>query len=77
MKIGFILYVQFSNLQGKPLREAKTEITFAASFFDWFSGEARRAYGETIPGTGAGKKMLTIRKPLGVCAFITPVSHYS
>ncbi len=58
--------------QGKPLAEAKGEVAFAASFFDWFAEEARRGYGETIPSFGNDKRLFTIKQPVGVCAAITP-----
>lgn len=58
--------------QGKPLAEAKGEVTYGASFIEWFAEEARRIYGETIPSTDNGKRYLVIRQPVGVCAAITP-----
>ncbi|HEX6914430.1 MAG TPA: NAD-dependent succinate-semialdehyde dehydrogenase [Chitinophagaceae bacterium] len=58
--------------QGKPLAEAKAEIAYGASFIEWFAEECRRSYGETIPSPVKGKRMLTIRQPVGVVAAITP-----
>jgi succinate-semialdehyde dehydrogenase/glutarate-semialdehyde dehydrogenase len=58
--------------QGKPLAEAKGEVAYGASFIEWFAEEARRVYGETIPGTDSSKRYLVIRQPVGVCAAITP-----
>lgn len=58
--------------QGKPLAEAKGEILYGASFVEWFAEEARRVYGDTIPGHGADKRIVTIKQPIGVCAAITP-----
>ncbi|MFT9100023.1 MAG: NAD-dependent succinate-semialdehyde dehydrogenase [Zymomonas mobilis subsp. pomaceae] len=58
--------------QGKPLAEAKGEILFAASFFRWFAEEARRSYGEVIPTTKTDCRYITVKKPIGVCAAITP-----
>ncbi|WP_417585708.1 NADP-dependent succinate-semialdehyde dehydrogenase [Nitrincola sp.] len=58
--------------QGKPLAEAKGEIAYAASFVEWFAEEAKRVYGETIPGHQADKRILVIRQPIGVAAAITP-----
>jgi succinate-semialdehyde dehydrogenase/glutarate-semialdehyde dehydrogenase len=57
---------------GKPLTEAKGEVAYGASFVEWFAGEAVRADGETMPSPVAGKRLLTIRQPVGVCAAITP-----
>jgi succinate-semialdehyde dehydrogenase/glutarate-semialdehyde dehydrogenase len=58
--------------QGKPLAEAKGEVTYGASFIEWFAEEARRVYGETIPSTDSSKRYLVIKQPVGVCAAITP-----
>jgi succinate-semialdehyde dehydrogenase/glutarate-semialdehyde dehydrogenase len=58
--------------QGKPLAEAKGEVAYGASFVEWFAEEARRVYGETIPGPDITKRYLTVRQPIGVCAAITP-----
>jgi succinate-semialdehyde dehydrogenase/glutarate-semialdehyde dehydrogenase len=58
--------------QGKPLAEARGEVTYGASFIEWFAEEARRVYGQTIPSTDNGKRYLVIKQPIGVCAAITP-----
>ncbi len=58
--------------QGKPLAEAKGEITYAASFIEWFAEEAKRIYGDVIPGHQADKRILVLRQPVGVVAAITP-----
>jgi len=58
--------------QGKPLREARTEIDYAASYIEWFSEEARRSYGDVIPSASADVRQLVLREPVGVCAAITP-----
>lgn len=58
--------------QGKPIAEAKGEISYAASFVRWFSEEGVRAYGETIPAPTAKSRFVTIRQPVGVAALITP-----
>ncbi len=57
---------------GKPLAEAKGEVGYGASFVEWFAEEAKRAYGETIPGVVGDKRLITIKQPIGVCAAITP-----
>ncbi|MDA8343928.1 MAG: NAD-dependent succinate-semialdehyde dehydrogenase [Thermaerobacter sp.] len=57
---------------GKPLSEADAEVTYAASFIEWFSEEAKRAYGRTIPATRAEKRILVLRQPIGIVAAITP-----
>ncbi|PZX06010.1 NAD-dependent succinate-semialdehyde dehydrogenase [Celeribacter halophilus] len=58
--------------QGKPLAEAAGEITYGASFVEWFAEEARRIYGETIPGHQPDKRILVMKQPIGVVAAITP-----
>ncbi len=58
--------------QGKPLAEAKGEIAYGASFVEWFAEEAKRVYGETIPGTAPGTRIQVIRQPVGVVGAITP-----
>src|SRR5688572_16416652 len=58
--------------QGKPLAEARAEIQYAASFIEWFSEEARRVYGDTIPGHHADQRIIVQKHPVGVVAAITP-----
>ncbi|RCX28042.1 NAD-dependent succinate-semialdehyde dehydrogenase [Thioalbus denitrificans] len=58
--------------QGKPLPEAKGEIAYAAAFLQWFSEEAKRAYGDTIPAARPGQHIVVIKQPVGVSAAITP-----
>jgi succinate-semialdehyde dehydrogenase/glutarate-semialdehyde dehydrogenase len=58
--------------QGKPLPEAKGEVAYAASFVEWFAEEAKRAYGDVIPGHQADKRIVCLKEPVGVCAAITP-----
>ena len=56
--------------QGKPLAEAKGEIAYAASFIEWFAEEAKRIYGDTIPGHQPDKRIIVIKQPIGVTAAI-------
>ncbi|MEM7732771.1 MAG: NAD-dependent succinate-semialdehyde dehydrogenase [Pseudomonadota bacterium] len=58
--------------QGKPLAEAKGEIVYGASFIEFFAEEAKRIYGETIPGHQRDKRITVIKQPIGVVASITP-----
>jgi succinate-semialdehyde dehydrogenase/glutarate-semialdehyde dehydrogenase len=58
--------------QGKPLAEAAGEIAYAAAYIEWFSEEARRVYGDVIPGHNADKRILVLRQPVGVVGAITP-----
>ena len=57
---------------GKPLAEAKGEIAYGASFIEFFAEEAKRIYGETIPGHQRDKRITVMRQPIGVAASITP-----
>ena len=57
---------------GKPFPEAKGEIAYGASFIEWFGEEAKRIYGETIPGHLPDKRLTVIRQPIGVVGSITP-----
>ena len=58
--------------QGKPLAEAKGEIAYGASFIEFFAEEAKRVYGETIPGHQRDKRITVLKQPIGVAASITP-----
>ncbi|MCX4164190.1 MULTISPECIES: NAD-dependent succinate-semialdehyde dehydrogenase [Paraburkholderia] len=58
--------------QGKPLAEARGEVAYAASFFEWFAEEAKRSYGDVIPSPKPGSKIIVTREPVGVVAAITP-----
>lgn len=58
--------------QGKPLAEAKGEIAYGASFIEFMGEQAKRVYGETIPGHQRDKRITVIKQPIGVAASITP-----
>ena len=58
--------------QGKPLSEAKGEISYGASFIEWFAEEGKRVYGDVIPPHQRDKRLLVLRQPVGVVAAITP-----
>jgi succinate-semialdehyde dehydrogenase / glutarate-semialdehyde dehydrogenase len=58
--------------QGKPLAEAKGEITYAASFIEWFAEEGKRVAGDTLASPAADKRIVVTKEPIGVCAAITP-----
>jgi succinate-semialdehyde dehydrogenase/glutarate-semialdehyde dehydrogenase len=58
--------------QGKPLAESRGEVAYAAAFLEWFGEEAKRIYGDTIPGHQADKRIVVIKQPIGVAACITP-----
>lgn len=57
---------------GKPLAESRGEVGYAAAFLKWFAEEAKRASGDIIPQPMPGRRLLTIKQPVGVCGMITP-----
>ena len=58
--------------QGKPLAESRGEVSYGASFIEWFAEEAKRVYGEVIPANSNDRKLLVIKQPIGVTVAITP-----
>ena len=58
--------------QGKPLAESRGEITYAASFIEWFAEEGKRVYGDMVPQNTHGRRILVMKEPIGVFAAITP-----
>ena len=66
------LAVLMTAEQGKPLAEARGEVAYAAAFIEWFAEEAKRVYGDVIPGHQPDKRILVLRQPVGVVAAITP-----
>ena len=66
--LGMILTAEM----GKPIAEGKGEIMYGASFIEWFAEEAKRIYGETIPGHLPDKRITVLKQPVGVVASITP-----
>src|SRR5699024_1641968 len=58
--------------QGKPIGEARDEVSYAASFLRWFAEQGRRAYGAAIPPENPTTAVGTILEPVGVAAIITP-----
>ena len=57
---------------GKPIGDARGEVSYAANFFQWFAEEAPRTYGDTIPASIAGNRVITLKESVGVCGLITP-----
>ncbi|EXJ87241.1 succinate-semialdehyde dehydrogenase (NADP+) [Capronia epimyces CBS 606.96] len=57
---------------GKTLTEAKGEVTYAASFLEWFAGEAERVHGEVVPSANLNQRILTFKQPVGVAACLSP-----
>lgn len=66
------LAVMLTSEGGKPISEARGEITYSASFLEWFAEEGKRLYGDVIPGHQADKRIVVTRQPVGVVAAITP-----
>ncbi|PDT50117.1 succinate-semialdehyde dehydrogenase (NADP(+)) [Sinorhizobium fredii] len=66
------LAVILTSEMGKPLAEARGEVAYGASYIEWFGEEAKRIYGDTIPGHQADKRLLVLKQPLGVVAAIAP-----
>jgi succinate-semialdehyde dehydrogenase / glutarate-semialdehyde dehydrogenase len=58
--------------EGKPLVESRGEISYAASFLEWFAEEAKRVYGDIIPASSRSKRIFVLKRPVGICAAITP-----
>ena len=58
--------------QGKPINESRGEIVYGASFIEWFSEEAKRIYGDTIPDPMTDRRIVVLKQPVGVVASITP-----
>jgi len=58
--------------QGKPIAEARGEITYGASFVEWFAEEGKRVYGDIIPDVSPDRRIVIIKQPVGVVAAITP-----
>jgi succinate-semialdehyde dehydrogenase/glutarate-semialdehyde dehydrogenase len=67
-EIGTVMTLE----QGKPLAEARGEVEYAASFMEWFAGEAERIYGQIVPPMNAANRVLVLRQGIGVSAAITP-----
>jgi succinate-semialdehyde dehydrogenase/glutarate-semialdehyde dehydrogenase len=66
------LAVILTTEMGKPLAEAKGEILYGASFIEWFAEEAKRVYGDVIPGHQPDKRIIVLKQPVGVVGSITP-----
>ncbi|MCA0938606.1 NAD-dependent succinate-semialdehyde dehydrogenase [Salipiger pacificus] len=57
---------------GKPWAEARGEILYGASYVEWFAEEAKRVYGDMIPGAQSSTRMVIVKQPVGVVGAITP-----
>ena len=61
-----------SREMGKPLKEARGEVAYAAGFVRWYAEEAKRVYGETFPSHAPNKRLMAIRQPVGPVFGVTP-----
>ncbi|WP_261174218.1 NADP-dependent succinate-semialdehyde dehydrogenase [Chromobacterium amazonense] len=66
------LAIILTSEQGKPLTEAKGEIAYGASYIEWYAEEAKRVYGDIVPGPALDRRVLVTKEPIGVTAAITP-----
>ena len=66
------LAVIMTSEQGKPLAESRGEVAYGASFIEWFAEEGKRIYGDVIPHTQSGRRIVVLKQPIGVVAAITP-----
>ncbi len=62
--------------QGKPNAEATTEIAYGNAFLEWFAEEAKRVYGDVIPGPHPSRRVFVLKQPVGVAGMITPVCSF-
>jgi succinate-semialdehyde dehydrogenase/glutarate-semialdehyde dehydrogenase len=66
------LAVIMTSEQGKPLAESRGEVAYGASFIEWFAEEGKRIYGDVIPHTQPGRRIVVLKQPIGVVAAVTP-----
>lgn len=66
------LAVILTSEMGKPIAEARGEVAYGASYIEWYGEEAKRVYGDTIPGHHADKRIIVLKQPIGVVAAIAP-----
>jgi succinate-semialdehyde dehydrogenase/glutarate-semialdehyde dehydrogenase len=66
------LAILLTSEQGKSLTESKGEVAYGASFIEWFAEEGKRLYGDVIPHTAGGRRIVVLKEPIGVTAAITP-----
>ena len=65
------LAVLMTAEQGKVIAESRLEIAYGASFIEWFAEEAKRIYGDVIPGA-PDRRLVVVKQPVGVVGAITP-----
>ena len=57
---------------GKPLAEARGEVTYGGEFFRWFAEEAVRIHGTYMTAPNGASHLLTMKQPVGPCLMVTP-----
>ena len=57
---------------GKPLAESQGELDYALGFTWWFAGEAERITGTIQTPAAPGRRVFTVRQPIGVAAALVP-----
>jgi succinate-semialdehyde dehydrogenase / glutarate-semialdehyde dehydrogenase len=66
-------FAQLMSLEmGKTVKEAKGEVAYGNEFFRWYAEEAVRVHGRWMQAPAGGSRLLTIKKPVGPCLFVTP-----
>ena len=58
--------------QGKIVAESRGEVGYGASYVEWFAEEAKRVYGDVLPGSTADRRSVVVKQPIGVVGAITP-----
>lgn len=61
-----------SSESGKPIAEARAEVSYAVSFIDLYAAEATRVRGTIIPPTSPNRRLFVQKQPVGPCALVTP-----
>jgi len=56
---------------GKPIAQSRGEVQAAVECIDWFADEARRIYGESLPGRAGNQRFETRYEPVGVVGAFT------
>ncbi|HEY6414653.1 MAG TPA: aldehyde dehydrogenase family protein, partial [Acidimicrobiales bacterium] len=57
---------------GKALRDARAEISYAAEFLRWYAEEAVRNEGTLATSPSGGNRILVVHQPIGVAVLVTP-----
>lgn len=67
-----VLAVTMAREMGKPIREARGEVEYAASFLEWYAEQAKRIDGDILPSQHPDKRLSVLRQPVGPVLAITP-----